>query len=152
MSVYLQVTGFVHITTQKDDIKVAKIILEVTGALYTKVLHTRRNKKGKLEKSWKVNVGVNAINHSLYTIDRYFTQNETFFSQSVIIEGSEKVLPQGNSKYKFEFNLPEDAKSSLKTDQASVSYTMECTADVIGLMGTQLEICMSILDTRHPRS
>ena len=83
-----------------------------------------------------MNVGVN-VNHSLYTNDRYFTQNETFFSQSVIIEGSEKVLPQGNSKYKFEFSLPEDAKSSLKTDQASVSYTMECTADVIGLMGNE---------------
>ena len=72
---------------------------------------------------------------------RYFTQNKTFFSQSIIIEGSEKVLPQGNSKYKFEFSLPEDAKSSLKTDLASVSYTMECTADVIGLiMGTQIDI------------
>ena len=64
-----------------------------------------------------------------------FCQNETFFSQSIIIEGSEKLLPQGNSKYKFEFSLPEDAKSSLKTDLASVSYSMECTADVIGLMG-----------------
>ena len=62
-------------------------------------------------------------------------QNETFFSQSIIIEGSEKVLPQGNSKYKFEFSLPDDAKSSLKTVGASVAYSMECTADVAGLIG-----------------
>ena len=50
-----QVTGFVHITTQKDDIKVAKIILEVTGTLYTKVLHKRKTKKG-IEREWKDNV------------------------------------------------------------------------------------------------
>ena len=73
-----------------------------------------------------------------------FCQNETFFSQSIIIEGSEKLLPQGNSKYKFEFSLPEDAKSSLKTRDASVSYSMECTADVIGLMGTTLTIILQI--------
>ena len=46
------------------------------------------------------------------------------------------MLPQGNSKYKFEFSLPEDAKSSLKTVGASVAYSMECTADVAGLIGT----------------
>ena len=65
-------------------------------------------------------------------------KNETFFSQSIIIEGTEKVLPQGNSKYKFEFTLPEDAKSSFKSNFATVTYTMACTADVVGLMGMKL--------------
>ena len=57
------------------------------------------------------------------------------------------MLPQGNSKYKFEFSLPEDAKSSLKTDDASVSYSMECTADVIGLMGKTPTLIISHLDS-----
>lgn len=134
----VQVTGFVHITTQKDDIKVAKIILEVTGTLYTKVLHTRKTKKG-IKQEWKDNVWLKIP--FFFTNDQcFFYQNETFFSQTIIIEGSEKLLPQGNSKYKFEFSLPEDAKSSLKTDDASVSYSMECTADVIGLMGKTLTL------------
>ena len=57
-------------------------------------------------------------------------QNTTFFQQSIIIEGNEKVLPVGNSKYKFEFDLPEDGKGSFSSDFASVKYMMTCTADV----------------------
>ena len=45
-------------------------------------------------------------------------QNETFFTQSVIIEGTEKVLPVGNSKYKFSFKLPDTAKSSFSSTYA----------------------------------
>ncbi len=113
---YTQVTGFVHITTQKDDVKVATIKLEVTGTFSTKVSYRKKTKDG--------------------TKSATAVHTETFFSQSIIIEGSEKVLPQGNSKYKFEFSLPEDAKSSLKTVGASVAYSMECIADVPGLLGT----------------
>lgn len=129
-----KVTGFVHITTQKDDIKVAKIILEVTGQLYTKVPFTEKTKakKGEKAKSKKA-VAQN---------------NETFFSQSIIIEGSEKLLPQGNSKYKFEFLLPEEARSSLSSEFASVSYTMKCTADVMGLMGLDATGSLDLWVTR----
>ena len=31
--------------------------------------------------------------------------------------------------------MPEEARSSLSSEFASVSYTMKCTADVMGLMG-----------------
>ena len=57
-------------------------------------------------------------------------QNTTFFQQSIIIEGNEKILPVGNSKYKFEFDLPEDGKGSFSSEFASVKYMMTCTADV----------------------
>ena len=43
---YTQVTGFVHITTQKDDVKVAKIILEVTGTISTKVRYRKKTRDG----------------------------------------------------------------------------------------------------------
>ena len=43
----VQVTGAVHINTQKDDVKVAKIILEVEGVLETKVTHKKKKKDGK---------------------------------------------------------------------------------------------------------
>ena len=55
LSVYLQVTGVVHITTQKDDIKVAKIILEVTGTLNTKLIYRWKTRDG-MKSKWLVNV------------------------------------------------------------------------------------------------
>jgi len=91
-----KVTGSVHITTQKDDVKVAKIILEVSGTLSTSVTQYVKRKKSKKKET--------------------FTNNETFFTQSIIIEGTEKILPVGNSKYKFEFQLPEDGRGSFHSE------------------------------------
>ena len=41
-------------------------------------------------------------------------RNVTFFTHSTILEGEEKELPVGMSKYQFSFPLPEDGKSSFK--------------------------------------
>ena len=37
-------TGAVHINTQKDDVKVSKIILEVTGTLATYIVVRKKDK------------------------------------------------------------------------------------------------------------
>ena len=47
-----QVTGSVHITTQKDDVKVAKIILEVSGTLSTCVTQYVKRKKSKKKETF----------------------------------------------------------------------------------------------------
>ena len=52
----MQVTGSVHISTQKEEVKVAKILLEVEGSLSTSVTYTARGKKGKRERKTAVNV------------------------------------------------------------------------------------------------
>ena len=52
----VQVTGSVHISTQKEEVKVAKILLEVEGSLSTSVTYTARGKKGKRERKTAVNV------------------------------------------------------------------------------------------------
>ena len=49
-------TGSVHISTQKEEVKVAKILLEVAGSLSTSVTYTARGKKGKRERKTAVNV------------------------------------------------------------------------------------------------
>ena len=53
-----QVTGSVHISTQKEEVKVAKILLEVEGSLSTSVTYTARGKKGKRERKTAVNVSL----------------------------------------------------------------------------------------------
>ena len=45
-------TGSVHITTQKDDVKVAKIILEVSGTLSTSVTQYVKRKKSKKKETF----------------------------------------------------------------------------------------------------
>ena len=45
-----------HISTQKEEVKVAKILLEVAGSLSTSVTYTARGKKGKRERKTAVNV------------------------------------------------------------------------------------------------
>ena len=45
-----------HISTQKEEVKVAKILLEVEGSLSTSVTYTARGKKGKRERKTAVNV------------------------------------------------------------------------------------------------
>ena len=49
----MQVTGAIHISTQKDDVKIAKITLDVTGEQKISVQYrkTKRSKKGKVSSS-----------------------------------------------------------------------------------------------------
>ena len=47
-----------HISTQKEEVKVAKILLEVAGSLSTSVTYTARGKKGKRERKTAVNVSL----------------------------------------------------------------------------------------------
>ena len=44
-----KVTGYVHISTQKTDVKVAKIVLEVTGTLNAWVKYYPKNKKTQVK-------------------------------------------------------------------------------------------------------
>ena len=46
---FLKVTGYVHISTQKTDVKVAKIVLEVTGTLNAWVKYYPKNKKTQVK-------------------------------------------------------------------------------------------------------
>ena len=59
-----------------------------------------------------------------------FAQNVTFFTDNIIIDGKEQVLPVGTKKYKFEFEIPKDGHNSFTAPGASFSYMLRCTVDI----------------------
>ena len=54
----------------------------------------------------------------------------TFFTDNIIIDGKEQVLPVGTKKYKFEFEIPKDGHNSFSAPGASFSYMLKCTVDI----------------------
>ena len=54
----------------------------------------------------------------------------TFFTDNIIIDGMEQVLPVGTKKYKFEFEIPKDGHNSFSAPGASFSYMLKCTVDI----------------------
>ena len=64
-----QVTGAIHISTQKDDVKIAKITLDVTGEQKISVNYRKtKRKKGKVSSTSAVATNVPRYPGSVYWI------------------------------------------------------------------------------------
>eukprot|EP00090_Calanus_glacialis_P029161 TRINITY_DN46794_c0_g1_i1.p1 TRINITY_DN46794_c0_g1~~TRINITY_DN46794_c0_g1_i1.p1 ORF type:complete len:383 (+),score=115.83 TRINITY_DN46794_c0_g1_i1:68-1150(+) len=113
------ISGSVLVTTQKEGVKVKKITLDITGEIEIEFdKKTKKKSKGKNKKG-----GSKTVNATL-------RKNVTFFKQAIILEGEEKELPVGMSKYSFSFELPEDGKSSFQGTHGSIKYLAKAMVDI----------------------
>ena len=95
------VTGAVLVTTQKSGVKVQSITLEVTGEIDIEFEKKIKKKNTKLK------------------------QHVMFFKHSIVLEGEEKELAVGMSKYNFSFDLPKDGKSSFEGKYGKLQFQNE---------------------------
>ena len=97
-------------TTQKAGVKVQKIHLDITGVTDIAFSHTKG--KGKKKKTQKC------------------TKRQEFFKEVINLMNEEKVLDVGVTPYKFNFKLPDDARTSFKGKFGSIEYLAKAFVDI----------------------
>ena len=103
-------------TTQKEGVKVQKIHLDVTGV--THIEFDYRKKKAKGKGKGKGSTTMKCKKH------------QEFFKEVINLMNEERILDKGVTPYKFNFKIPEDARTSFTGDKGHTKYMAKAMVDI----------------------
>ena len=106
-------------TTQKEGVKVQKIHLDVTGTTHIEFDHRKKVKaKGKGKGKGGGSSTVKCKKH------------QEFFKEVINLMNEERVLDKGVTPYKFNFKIPDDARTSFTGDKGHTKYLAKAMVDI----------------------
>jgi hypothetical protein len=108
-----------QVTTQKEGVKVQKIHLDVTGVTHIEFdIKSKSKSKGKGGKT------------KTKTTSEKCKKHQEFFKEVINLMDEERILDKGVTPYKFNFKIPDDARTSFTGDKGHIKYLAKATVDI----------------------